>query len=289
VVGVADASLVYRVDDNEFFSLSLGWGLVLVVVAGVSLAAWGIATVSISPRQQRVLSAAAVTIALLGSVVLVVALGRLDDPNDGDTASVAPDFSTSSTTTEAPPTTTEAPPTTTSPVVPATDCESLGINRVARKEGACTDGELKLRVVERTTPLQLDEISIRNVSYELVREIPSTLGEAERPAGRFVKVTFTVRNKTTSPIALEMERFGLQANGASYNTDFDAMNVPGDSCVWESEELGPDLARTCWIAFDLSARNARKVKDDGMLVVVQPSEDDIENPTSRVGFIRLYD
>lgn len=288
-------------DGSEWFGgLALGWGIVLVIVAAVSLATWGAAALRATPTRQRAIAGVLIAAALAGAIALGITdrmdmsdndepdqtlSDTSDDPSDDNAAPA--DWDTSTETQQAEPA--EPAPTTTEEAAASDDCNELGINGDVGNEGACTDENgLKLRLVDRGTTLTLNEISVRDTSVNMTTEIPGEVDGPSRASGTYAQITVTVRNEGSSPIRIEPGMFRLVTSGAQYTTDFEAMNEPGNSCVWDSEEVQPGNERTCWVAFDVSKKNAENVTANGNLYVVQPSDMREAEAKRRVGIIRLY-
>lgn len=297
-IGIGDAIRFLDVsNDNEWFSVSLGWGLVIVIVAALSLAAWSVMAVRSTPPQQRVVAAVLTVLALAGAVALGVT-DRTDNNDSGNQAlstetsddnAEPTDWDTSTETSPSAPAESEPAPTTTEEAPAADDCDALGINSDVLNEGACTDSDgRKLRVVDRGTPLVLNEIAVRDVSVNLLPQLPGEVSGPHRASGEWVQITMTIRNEGSQPLTIDRRQFSLSTSEAQYTTDFDAMNEPGESCIWGAPEIQPGNETTCWIAFDVAKKNAKNVPEDGNLVVVQPSDVDSESAESRIGVIRLY-
>jgi hypothetical protein len=313
-IGIGDAVRFLGIDGGDWFSVSIGWGLVLTIVASASLAAWGTTAL---PSAPRVPAAALVALALAGAIALGVT-DRTDtnddqaaptlfdaadqDETSGDDENAEPaDWDTSTETDEAEPaadadTATEADPaadadassTTTEQAAASDDCNALGINSEVGNEGACADADgRKYRVVNRSTTLALNEIVVRDVSVNMTPELPGELSGPHRASGRWAQITMTIRNETSQPITVDRAQFGLLTGEAQYSTDFEAMNEPG-SCIWGAEEVQPGNEVTCWIAFDVAKKNASRVTRDGNLTVLQPSDTYNPEPEHRMGVVRLY-
>lgn len=298
-IGVGDAiHILSGNSDNEWFSVSLGWGLVLVIVASASLAAWGATAIRSTPRQQRVVAGVLTTLAIAGAIALS-ATDRTDNGSNTEARATASDDSSepaggngSTDETEAGDAVepvSEPEPADAEATTPSDDCDELGINGDVGNEGACTDSDgSKIRVVDRGTTLTLNELSVRDVSVNMTPEIPGEVDGPSYASGTYAQITVTVRNEGSAPLRIEPDLFRLVTNGKQYTTDFEAMNEPGDSCVWDSDEVQPGNERTCWLAFDVAKKNARSVTSGGNLYVIQPSDQYETEPKRRVGVIRLY-
>lgn len=307
-IGLGDAIRFLGIDGGDWFSVSIGWGLVLVVVASVSLAAWGATALPSAPR----LPAAVLTVlALAGAIALGVTdrtdntdneaaptlldAADQDESSSDDENSEPADWDTSTESDEAAPPADADPAadadsasTTTEEAAPSDGCDELGINADVGNEGACTDPDgRKYRVVNRSTTLSLNEITVRDVSVSMTPEIPGELSEPHRASGRWAQVTMTIRNETSEPITVDREQFGLLTGEARYSTDFEAMNEPG-SCIWGAEEIQPGNEVTCWIAFDVAKKNASRVTRDGNVLILQPSDTYNAEAERRIGVVRLY-
>lgn len=233
---------------------------------------------------------------LRSSPLLVgLVLGGLALPGCGQNKTV-----TETVTAEAP-----AAATTTEATEPATEttaeakstgdqsCDEAGITREGRKEGACTDEDgLKTRVVERSSVLNLNEISVKLLGIDRLGKTISSYGEVERADGIFVRVRLSIRNLMSVPLELDTDKFGLSAGSGLYTASFEAMNGFDGTFVTNDSPIQPDTTRVGSLIFDVSTRNAKAIEQDGNVLVVQPSEDaTITDGTAegRIGVIRTYE
>jgi len=100
-----------------------------------------------------------------------------------------------------------------------------------------------------------------------------------------VKVQLEVRNESDGPIDLFSSQFLLSAAETVNEPDTDALLED----ALGGESIGPGLASTGFIVFDVAPKVADAISTDANLVVFDPSDTGApQDPEKRVGFIRLY-
>lgn len=175
----------------------------------------------------------------------------------------------------------------------AQDCNVLGINSIKLREGACTEGGAKLKVVNKDTTLTLPQLSAHYNGYTTASTISSDVG-SEAANGTFIIVSLTITNRTDSPVSVEPDGFLLtltpKNRTKTYTHDFDAENEPGSSFVWNSDELQPDQSQTGTVVYDVPTKYASEIARSGNLEVLQFSDASAfsDSPEKRVGIIRTY-
>lgn len=173
------------------------------------------------------------------------------------------------------------------------DCDALGINQEERKEGFCIDpGGLRVKVANPGNTATTPQMDVRLVSTETTDTLSSDVG-TERAEGTFVVVTLEVTNKLSSPATFEAEgQTELVLNDNNFTPDFDAMNMPGDSFVWNSDPIQPGNSRTGTVVFDVSEKAADDLDQGGNVYVFQFSDasaSSIEEIEGTAAVLRTYD
>ncbi|HVF80249.1 MAG TPA: DUF4352 domain-containing protein, partial [Solirubrobacteraceae bacterium] len=169
---------------------------------------------------------------------------------------------------------------------PKETCDSRGINSKQRKEGGCVDQNgWQVRVVNDSSRLHLDDITVRVVDVAVVDSLRDIADDPVRPDGRFVNVKLEVSNTTNAPLDVSSSIFVLTAAGTENEPDTDALL--GDQLAGET--IGPDLSSTGSVVFDVSSKAANAITTDANLIVFQPSDTGApDEPEKPVGFVRLY-
>lgn len=169
----------------------------------------------------------------------------------------------------------------------AQSCDAKGINAQKLREGPCTDeGGTKVKVVNRDTTLSLPELTVSYGGYTTAETLSSSVG-TERADGVYVTIRLTITNKLPDPVAFDPEQVALYLADKTFTPDFDADNMPGDSFVWESDEIQPGNSRTGTVTFDVAPAAARAMDTSGNIGVAQFS-DAGQDAKRRIGLIRTY-
>lgn len=182
----------------------------------------------------------------------------------------------------------EEPTPEPTPTPDPTDCDNLGINPQELKEGNCVSEGTKIQVVNKGTPLKLQEVRVKLDSIAHTTTIPRPYDSPL--VGSYVVARVSVTNRLSAPVTVDApSMFSLWLDDRSYNPDFDAMNESGeDGLVYE--EIQPDETATGIVVFRVKPKRANALNSNGNLNVVQFS--DAEGfggtPTKRVGIIRTY-
>jgi hypothetical protein len=270
VIAIIDGTQVLRSrEDTILGSIEIGWGLIVLALGAVGLFAWAVTEHARAGAKRRVRTWAfgGIAVALIGTTAALAASGRFDtlDEGDGNAATSEP---------------AAAKPK------PKATCDALGINAKKRNEGDCVaENGWQVRVVNDSSEVRLDSVAVRLVDVEVADSLRDLTGATVRPDGRFVELELEVRNNASSPIDLFSSSFVLSAA--------DTTNEPDDDVILDKalggESIGPGLAKTGIIVFDVSPKAAAAIATDANLVIFDPSDDGApQEPAKRVGFIRLY-
>ena len=180
--------------------------------------------------------------------------------------------------------------------IPADECEEKRISgesipRQEREEGTCTDAEgIRVKVVDKGTKLTLKQLDASFGGYRTAETLSASTG-TEKASGVYAILTLTVTNKLDSPVSFDSEQVVLSLGDKSYTPDFDAGNMPGDSFVWNDEEIQPGNSQTGTVIFDVPNKQVGKFATSGNIVIFQFSDADVSSPEeaeSTLGFIRTY-
>lgn len=268
-IAVIDGSQVLRSREETILgSIEIGWGLVVLALGAASLLVWAITEYTRGVHGSRqVWAFGGIAVALVATTAVLAASGRFDTFDDERDQTGAPE-----------PAAAESKPKET--------CDGLGINREERNEGDCVDENgWRARVVNDSTDLRLDDITVRVADVAIVGSLRDIAGDPVRPDGRFVNVKLEVRNTTNAPLDVTSGSFILSAGGTVNEPDTDALL--DDQLA--SDRIGPGLSSTGNVVFDVSEKAANAIATDANLLVFQPSDTGApDEPEQRVGFIRLY-
>lgn len=173
-------------------------------------------------------------------------------------------------------------------------CEAKGISgdkikKADRKEGLCVDDNgVRLKIVNRRTTLELPEINVAYSGYAENKTLSASTG-TESAAGMYITVNLAVTNKLNAPVEFDPEgQVGLALGDNRYTPDFAAMNMPGDSFVWNSEELQPGTRRTGSVTFDVSNKDVKRMLTSGNINILQFSDAGSDVAAKAIGVIRTY-
>jgi hypothetical protein len=271
-VAVIDGIQVLRSREETLLgSIEIGWGLIVLALGAAGLLAWAITEYARAGASRRVRSWAwsGIAVALIGTTAALAASGRFDAVDQGD------DGTASSESVVAKP-----------KPKPKATCDALGINAAKRQEGDCVaENGWPVRVVNDDSELRLDSIAVRLVDINVADSLRDITGDAVQPDGQFVKLKLEVRNDTNSPIDVSSDSFVLSAAETTNEPDTDA--ILDDALGGES--IGPGLAATGYLVFDVAPKAATAIATDANLVVFDPADEGApQEPSKRVGFIRIY-
>lgn len=176
------------------------------------------------------------------------------------------------------------------------ECEKEGIagptiEAQDAKQGTCfLESGVEAKFVNRRTKLTLDELDVSYTGYSTDKRLSASTG-TERADGTFVTLSLKVTNKLDEPVALDPEQIELLLEDSNYSTDFDAMNMPGDSFVWNDDEIQPGNSRSGTVTFDVPENRVDTIEESGVIAVYQFSDADtesVEDVEGTVGYIRIF-
>ncbi|MBF6618850.1 MAG: DUF4352 domain-containing protein [Patulibacter sp.] len=255
-IGLGDAIHFLSGNDstNEWFSISIGWGLVLVIVASASLAVWGATALPGTPARQRVIAGVLTVLAFAGAVALGVvdragndgnsqdetALSDAADDPSGDNAEPA-DWDTSTETEQAEPATggdseTNAPDASADGEADAAD--EAGDRKVTRIGKAATDDDMTFKVE-----------SFDRVSSVPVSEFSDPITGDDDAAFYIATVTWK-NNTSTSARNFCGDRGAVLVDGEYRNFDIDDRTIDvadGGTC----EDVQPGFKATVKLLFQM--------------------------------------
>lgn len=170
-----------------------------------------------------------------------------------------------------------------------TEEETCGDFELSGKEGLCKDDDGdRFKIADRGNTLSLPELKATFDGYTTEKTISSDTG-TERASGTFVIVRLTITNETESPVSFEPDNTTLQIGTRTYSTDFDAENSPGDSFVWNSDDLQPEQPKTGTVIFDVPTKRISKLDSDALVLLPQFSDDGYDESTNTAtGALRTY-
>lgn len=223
----------------------------------------------------RGLAIAAISIAFAGC-------GSSGETNEKtETASVA----TTPTATPTPtPTKTPEPTPTPKP----TGCDELGMNRAGGKTGECIgeDGT-PLSIANKADSVKLREMRVSLNGVTTSSAVGSDIG-SEAASGTYVSVSLTVENRLDAPTYFDADQVLLALGEKVYTHDFDAENLPGDSCVWNDDEIQPEQSTQCSVIFDVPTKRLKELDRSGNVSVLQFSDAGSDYAEKRIAIFRTY-
>lgn len=173
--------------------------------------------------------------------------------------------------------------TTSTPVGDPDSCEAKGITKAGGKIGTCTSSNGQtLDVVRRNGTVRTDDTDVRLVRSYIVKRVP-TLAEYGAPGqtakGRFAIFHFRVKNTTNGPLSwasgigttcllVGENVYSPSTKTAAFTFAYRLKGDPG----LESSEMQPGETADGWVAFDVPAEAASKIKDEGQLGVVSVND-----------------
>ncbi len=187
-----------------------------------------------------------------------------------------------------------SPSTTPSSTTPArgasAQCFDQGIHIPKGGEGACLIKQRKVWIADLGTTARLNRLSVRLDRIEQASRVNATIATA-RPDGVFIVAHLSVTNNTNAPLSLTRDMFALSAgrdlNAPSENKDLYALDDLLNQSTFGT--IGPDITRTGRVIFDISPRNAQRLKTTGAIWVGQPdtSGDEVDQ-SARVAILRTH-
>jgi len=229
------------------------------------------------------------TLAALPSVLGALALAACGGASS-DTKTVVKTVTAPASTTPAQ--TTESTPEATQPQ--DTTCEGLGINSTELHEGLCTDDDgTRFKVVNKAHTLTLPELNVRFLGYSTAKTLSSDI-ESKTASGVYAIFRLRVTNKTDGPVEFDPDQVGLTVTPGSrtksYEHDFEAENMPGESFVWNSDKIPPESSRMGTVVFDIPRRRVPEIERSGNLTVLQFSDASSfsDRAEHAIGIIRTY-
>ena len=173
----------------------------------------------------------------------------------------------------------------------SSDCDSLGINRDVGKEGTCTDGGVKLVVVDRESTLKLKELNLNLRNMETTPTASDEFGTTKSANGVYVIFDLEVFNKTNSPLYFDgsQEQTVLYLGDNEYTEDFEVENYAlDDSFVSKFEEIQPETSTTGSIAFDVPQKLIPDLEKTANLAIFNFSDEGEGGTAEEIGIIRTY-
>jgi hypothetical protein len=170
-------------------------------------------------------------------------------------------------------------------------CHYKGITRKEGKEGTCVDDEdgTKLKVVNRSTPLVLKQMTVRLNSITHTDTITAEYSDPQ--VGSFVVADVSITNNLDGPVEVDAtDMFALSLGKKVFTPDSDVMieaNSTDDNIIYDEVQAGGVAHGK--VVFRVPARVASKLSVDGNLVATQFSDaDGYSEAEHRVGVIRTY-
>jgi len=134
-------------------------------------------------------------------------------------------------------------------------------------------------------------MNVRLGGYRTAKTLSASTG-TEAAQGTYVITTLTVTNKLNQPVTFDSEQvtlnIGTERNARTFTSDFDAGNMPGNSFIWNDDEIQPGNSKTGTVIFDVARRSLNRIETSGNLTLVQFSDAGSDQPERAVGVIRLY-
>lgn len=170
-------------------------------------------------------------------------------------------------------------------------CDARGVTTAARNEGTCTDEDgQRVKVVDRRTKLTLPEMNVAYDGYSSDEVITASTGAA-KASGTFITLNLRVTNKLNGPVAFDPEgQVLLVLDGKTYTPDFDAMNTPGKSFLWNRDDIQAGNSKAGTVTFDVPKKRVAGMEKTGNILLYQFSDSDAEYGEQQrtLGFIRTY-
>jgi hypothetical protein len=161
------------------------------------------------------------------------------------------------------------------------DCKRKGITRARGREGVCMeDSGRSVRVVDRQTPLRLQELGVRIVRMDVV----------DKPSDPFARVKFDleVSNRLGYAAVVQALQFRILLGRGSYSPDLLASGRTANTLFRRGAELKPGRSMRGSVTFSVTHRAVKKVGVDGNLEVLQFDDTSFDNATLTVGVFRTY-
>ena len=166
-------------------------------------------------------------------------------------------------------------------------CDKLGINDVEGKQGTCIRAGITYTVVNRHTPLSLEQLEVKLVDINSAESV----GGAEAPRGKaFVVVVLGVRNKlNTSARFDDAEQAVLADTRSEYAESRTTSRRLDDSFASRGVEIRPGESLEGSVVFLTTAGFAESITSPGKNVVITNFNDAgrIEQ-AKRLGVIRMW-
>lgn len=283
-IGIGDAIRLLDAEESEWFSVSVGWGLVLVIAASVSLAAWGAATLTVTPSRQRVVAGVLSALALAGAVALGLDDRTGNDPGDRanttllDAAESVDDDSAASVDSdtgadEAPAAAADDAELDDSPDASAettTDAESESATRKETTIGvAATDDDVTFKVesFERVTSIATDEYSDGPI-------VPAA-------GSKLYVATVTWKNNMTTSADIFCgggSTVLVDEKGRNFDPDTDSMlDIPDNSVC--RDEVQPGFKQSVKLVF----RTPKDARPSSLALWNNAAEEDYNGDATYVG------
>lgn len=207
-----------------------------------------------------------------------------------DQRAAAPSATTPAATSSAATSPATTPASTTPKRGASAQCFDQGIHIPKGGEGACLIKQRKVWIADMGTTARLNRLSVRLDRIEQASSVNATIATA-RPDGVFVVAHLSVTNNTHAPLSLTPDMFALWAgrdlNAPSENKDLYALDDLLNQSTFGT--IGPDITRTGRVIFDISPRNAQRLKTTGAIWVGQPaSSGDEVDQSARVAILRTH-
>jgi hypothetical protein len=171
------------------------------------------------------------------------------------------------------------------------DCDELGINPEVGNEGRCEEKGVTFTVVNRDSVLHFDGLSARLLDISQQSSVSSEFDSATA-SGLFVLIHLELTNKRNRPVMFDQgaDQIALSTSGKNYTQDFNVANgVVENSCMFgQPEEVQPDVSKRCIAVFDIPTRAARRVEQDGNVLIGSTGGYEGVLDSDRVGVIRAY-
>jgi hypothetical protein len=160
------------------------------------------------------------------------------------------------------------------------DCRRKGITRSRGKEGLCMeDSGRSVRVVNRRSPLRVEELGVRIVRMKVV----------DKPSDPWAHVTFdlAVQNRLGYAADVQALQFRILLGRGSYSPDLLAGHS-ANSLFRRGTGLKPGRTARGSVTFSVTHRAIKKLAVDGNVEVLQFDDTSFDSAALTVGVFRTY-
>jgi hypothetical protein len=170
---------------------------------------------------------------------------------------------------------------------PYGQCDKLGINSIEGKQGTCIRAGITYTVVNRHTPLDLEQVRARLVGVTTADSVKDV--QAKKGA-TYVISTLTVTNRLNTAARFDDADQVVLANAKSeYAEDRRASNLLSDSFVRQRRAIPPGSQSTGKVVFLTSDKFAAQLATPGVNFIVANFNDAGRiDRAKRLGSIRVW-